>query len=229
MGSATSKTGRIRVVVADDHTVVRQGLISLLLDAVDIEVVGEAGGGAAALAAVEWLDPDVVLMDVVMPGMDGARATAAIRARRPGARILALSGSDVRVRILAALRAGALGYVSKISSKEELVAAIRQVHRGRPAMPPGMTARLLEEYPPAAPTPEVLTRRETEILGLVAKGLSNQEVADRAGISEGTIRTHVTRIFGKLGVNNRVEATLCALRDGVATLDQCLGFGELPA
>ncbi len=219
-------TGRIRILIVDDHTLVRQGLTSLLLDAADIEVVGEAGDGAAALAAALRLEPDVVLMDVLMPGMDGARATAAIRSRRPGARILALSGSDVRTRILATVRAGASGYVSKTAPKEELVAAIRRVHQGRPAMPAGLTAQLLEEHPPAAPTPEVLTRRETEILGLVAQGLSNREIADRAGISEATIRTHVGHIFAKLGVNNRVEATLCALVDGLTSLDQCLGFGE---
>ncbi len=220
------KTDHIRIVIADDHAIVRQGLMSLLLDADDIEVVGEAGDGAAAVDMALRLEPDVVLMDVVMPGMDGARATAEIRARRPGARILALSGSDVQARILATLRAGASGYVAKTSPKEDLIEAIRRVHLGRPAMPAALTAQLLEEYPPAAPSPEVLTRRETEILGLVARGLSNQEIAERAGISEATIRTHVGNVFGKLGVNNRVEATLCALRDGLTSLDLCLGFSE---
>ena len=218
-------TGRIRIILVDDHAIVRQGLASLLLDVEDVEVVGQADDGKAALTVVDRLAPDVVLMDIVMTEMDGADATAAIRAKRPGARILALSGSDVRSRILAALRAGALGYVSKTAPKDELVAAIRNVYHGRPVIPAGMAARLLEDYSPM-PTPEPLTRREKEILKLVAKGLSNQEVAATAGISEATIRTHVGNIFGKLGVNNRVEATLCALRDGLTNLDECLSVTD---
>ena len=218
----------IRVVLVDDHTIVRQGLASLLLDAEDVEIVGQAGDGIEAIQAVERLQPDVVLMDVVMPNMGGAEATATIRARWPKVRILTLSGSDVRVRILATLRAGAAGYVSKISTKPELLEAIHRVHRGQPSMPAELTASLLEAYP-ASPTVEPLTRREREILVMLARGLSNQQIADRAGISEATTRTHVGNIFGKLGINNRVEATLCALRDGLTTLDACLGFDEPPS
>lgn len=212
---------RIRVLIADDHALVRQGLRALLLDATDVEVVGEAGDGEQAAAQAQRLEPDVVLMDVVMPGMDGAQATAAIRAGRSAVRVLVVSGSEVEARIFAALRAGALGYVSKTATRKELVEAIRRVHRGRPSMPYEMTLRLLEKYEPAAPGLETLTERETEILRLVAKGLSNKEIAGRAYLSEGTVRTHLTNVFGKLGVNNRVEATLCALRDGITTLDEC--------
>ena len=219
-------TGRIRVFIVDDHAIVRQGLESLLLGVEDVEVVGEADDGRAAVDGVDRLHPDVILMDIVMTGMDGADATAEIRSRHPGARILALSGSDVQSRVLAALRAGALGYVSKTVPKDELVAAIRNVHHGRPVIPAGMAAQLLEDYP-EMPAPEPLTPREKEILKLVAKGLSNDEVAAAAGNSAATIRTHVGNIFGKLSVNNRVEATLCALRDGLTSLDECLNVGAI--
>ncbi|MEM9554432.1 MAG: response regulator transcription factor [Acidobacteriota bacterium] len=214
----------VRVLLVDDHSIVRQGLASLLLDAEGIEVVGEASDGDDAVQATRLLRPDVILMDLVMPGLDGVAATAEIRARHPSARILVLSGSSVRERILAAVRAGAAGYISKTAPKQELVDAIRRVHRGQRSMPAALTASLLERYPPAQLQVEPLTRREREILVLVAKGLSNRDVADHAGISEATTRTHVGRIFGKLGVNNRVEATLCALRDGLTTLDECLGL-----
>ena len=216
--------GRIRVLVVDDHIIVRQGLISLLVDADEIEIVGEADNGAAAVEAVDGLRPDVVLMDIVMPEMDGAQATATICARWPGSRILILSGSNVRSRILMALRAGALGYISKTSPRNELVEAVQRTHQGLPVMPRDMTSKFLETYPAAAPNPETLTRRETEILKLLAQGLTNQGIAEHAGISEATIRTHVGNIFGKLGINNRVEATLCALRDGLTTLDESLGL-----
>lgn len=216
---------RIRVLVVDDHAIVRQGLLSLLLDADTIDVVGEAIDGKEAVEAVDNLRPDVVLMDVVMPEMDGAQATATIHTRWPNTRILILSGSSVRARILMALRAGALGYISKTCPRTELVEAIQRVHRGLPVMPREMTSKFLETYPSATPNPEPLTRREAEILRLLAQGLTNQGIAERAGISEATIRTHVGNIFGKLGVNNRVEATLCALRDGLTTLDESLGLG----
>lgn len=221
-GRTTENAERIRVLIADDHALVRQGLRALLVDAGDLEVVGEARDGREAVAAAERLSPDVVLMDVLMPVMDGAEATAAIRAARSEVRILALSGSEIEARILATLRAGALGYVSKDSPGEELVAAIRRVHCGLPSIPPEMTRRLLERFEPSAPGLELLTPREAEILQLVAKGLSNLEIAGRVSLSEGTVRTHLTRIFAKLGVHNRVEATLCALRDGLATLAECL-------
>ena len=224
MGHPFSADDPIRVVLVDDHAIVRQGLASLLLDADDIEIVGQAGDGAEAVAVAERLQPHVMLMDVVMPNMDGAAATAEIRSRWPEVRILVLSGSDVRVRILAALRAGAAGYISKTSPKAELIEAVRRVHRGQHSMPAELTTSLLADYP-AADLVEPLTRREREILTLVAKGLTNQEIADRSFISEATTRTHVGNIFGKLGVNNRVEATLCALRDGLTTLDECLGLG----
>ncbi len=225
MTNPSSSDVTIRVFLVDDHAIVRQGLASLLLDAEDVEIVGQAGNGVEAVKAVERLQPDVVLMDVVMPDMDGAEATAKIRARWPEVRILTLSGSDVWARILATLRAGSAGYISKIAPKEQLLEAIRRVYRGQHSMPEELTIGLLESYP-ATSVVEPLTRREREILVMLATGLSNQQIADRASISEATTRTHVGNIFGKLGVNNRVEATLCALRDGLTTLDECLGFGE---
>ncbi len=212
----------IRILIADDHAIVRQGLQALLLDAEGIEVAGEACDGTEAVAEAERLTPDVVLMDVVMPVMDGVEATIAIRSALPRTRILALSGADIESRIFAVLRAGALGYVPKASPRNELVAAIRQVHSGRPSMPPEMTLRLLKAYEPASPGLEPLTRREIEILQFVAKGLSNYEIGQRVHVREGTVRSHMTNIFGKLNVSNRVEATLCALRDGLTTLDECL-------
>ena len=223
-GSPTTASDLIRVALADDHAIVRQGLASLLLDADDIEIVGQADDGQQAVALAERLQPDVMLMDVVMPNMDGAAATAEICSQWPNVRILVLSGSDVRARILAAVRAGAAGYVSKMSRKDELVEAVRRVHRGQHSMPAELTASLLESYPEAALV-EPLTQREREILVLIARGMSNKEIADQSFIREATARTHVGNIFGKLGVNNRVEATLCALRDGLTTLDECLGLG----
>jgi DNA-binding NarL/FixJ family response regulator len=209
----------IRVLIVDDHTIVRQGLRALLLDAGEIEVVGEAGDGVEAVTEVERLEPDVVLMDLVMPGVDGASATATIVERQPRTRVLAVSGSDIDERIFSALRAGALGYVSKGSGKEELVAAIRLVAEGRASMPAEMTRKLVARLAEPAEPVEKLSDRELEVLRLTAHGLVNREIGERLSISEATVRTHLSNIFGKLDVRNRVEATLWALRTGVTQVE----------
>jgi two-component system, NarL family, response regulator LiaR len=214
-------TPPITVLIVDDHAVVRQGLRALLLTAEGIEVVGEATDGREAIAEVERLNPDVTLMDVVLPHIDGPAAIRAILQRDPEARIVALSGYDIDERILGALRAGALGYLSKSSSREALLEAIRQVARGRASLPADLTRRLLTHLKPQTPN-EALSDREVEILRQISKGLSNRQTAEQLNISEGTVRTHVSNILAKLGAENRVEATLFALRDGLTTLDECL-------
>ena len=214
-------TPPITVLIVDDHAVVRQGLRALLATGEGIEVVGEAADGREAIDAVERLNPDVVLMDVVLPHVDGPAAISAILRRDPEARIVALSGYDIDERILGALRAGALGYLSKSSSQEALLEAIHQVAQGRASLPADLTRRLLTRLQPQVPH-EALSEREVEILRQISKGLSNRQTAEQLSISEGTVRTHVSNILAKLGAENRVEATLFALRDGLTTLDECL-------
>jgi NarL family two-component system response regulator LiaR len=156
-----------------------------------------------------------------MPNLDGPAAITAILQRDPDARIVVLSGYDIDERILVALRAGALGYISKSSSQESLLEAIRQVAQGRASLPADLTHRLLTRLQPQKPH-EALSEREVEILRQISKGLSNRQTAEHLNISEGTVRTHVSNILAKLGAENRVEATLFALRDGLTTLDECL-------
>ena len=211
----------VRVVVVDDHEVVRRGLRALLADSPSVEVVGAAADGREAVQLVTELLPDVVLMDILMPDKNGVEATAEILKRHESVRVVILSSSDIDQHVLPALRAGALGYVSKNADTEELLEAIHQVARGKASMPPELTRQLLTHLDDGDAT-EPLSPREGEILVQVAKGLGNREIGERLHISEGTVRTHVSNILAKIGASNRVEATLFALRQGVTTLEESL-------
>jgi DNA-binding NarL/FixJ family response regulator len=220
----------IRVLLVDDHPLVRQGTRVLLADEPGFEVVGEAADGGEAVERAAELAPDVVLMDLRMPGMDGVAAVRALAERVPSARVLLLTGSGVDERTFEALEAGALGYLSKSAPGAEVIAALRRVARDEPSLPPELTrillARLGAPGGDAGELADPLTEREEEVLVLVAEGLSNRGIADRLHVSEPTVRTHVSRILGKLGVGNRVQAALWALRSGVATLEPPGGDAE---
>ncbi len=212
----------IRILLVDDHAIVRKGLRALLAEIDDIEVVGEAADGQQAINQAAALQPDVILMDIVMPNMDGIEATQRITRQQPEARVLALTSFAADDKLFPAIKAGALGYLLKDSDPEDLLQAIRQVHRGEPSLHPRIARKLLHELgrpSPQPPTPEPLTRREVEVLRLVAQGQSNQQIADKLSIAEVTVRTHVSHILDKLHLANRVQATLYALREGLTTLD----------
>jgi len=216
-------TKPIRIFIADDHAIIRKGIRAMLETVPDIELVGEAINGREAVSGVEKLHPDVVLMDLVMPDMDGIEAIRRIKAQQPKACILVLTTFAGEDKIFPAIKAGALGYHLKDASPEELVQAIRQVYRGQPSLHPIIARKVLQELAsPAAerpPTPEPLTQREVEVLQLVAQGLDNQEIADKLVISEATVRTHVSNILGKLQLASRTQAALYALREGLASLN----------
>ena len=212
----------IRVLVADDHALVRRGICALLATEPDIEVIGEAPDGHEALAKAQELRPDVILMDLVMPGMDGLEATQQITASQPGTRVLVLTSFSGDDKIFPAIRAGALGYLLKDSGPEQLVQAIQQVYRGESSLHPSVARKLLRELAePTQRTTEVdtLTGREVEVLQLVAEGHSNREIAERLTISEATVRTHVSNILAKLNLGSRTQAALYALRTGIASLN----------
>jgi two-component system, NarL family, response regulator LiaR len=211
----------IRVFVADDHTIVRAGIRAVLETTDDMDLIGEAANGRQAVDAVAALQPDVILMDLVMPEMDGIEAIRQIRARQPKARILVLTTFAGNDKIFPAIKAGALGYHLKDASAEDLLLAIRRVHRGEPSLHPDVARKLLQELagPKEPPlTPEPLTQREVEVLQLIAQGLDNQQIAGRLVISEATVRTHVSNILGKLHLASRTQAALYALREGLAEL-----------
>jgi NarL family two-component system response regulator LiaR len=215
----------IRVFIVDDHAIVRKGLRALLTEIDDIEVIGEAGDGQQAVSLLETTQPDVILMDIVMPNMDGIEATQQITARHPEARILALTSFAADDKLFPAIKAGALGYLLKDSDPADLVYAIRQVHRGEPSLQPSIARKVLHELGRPSPqpqTPDPLTEREVEVLRSVAKGLSNQGIADALTIAEVTVRTHVSNILSKLHLANRVQATLYALREGLSSLENDL-------
>jgi NarL family two-component system response regulator LiaR len=215
-------TSAIRVLIVDDHAIVRKGLRALLRNLPDIEIVGEAADGWEAIAEVENLDPDVVLMDLLMPELGGIEATRRIMADQPDTRILVLTSFAGEDEIFPAIKAGALGYHLKDSSPEELVQAIRQVHRGESSLHPLIARKVLQELSRPSggpPTPDPLTPREVQVLRLVAQGQSNQEIADALVISETTVRTHVSNILSKLHLASRTQAALYALREGLASLD----------
>jgi two-component system, NarL family, response regulator LiaR len=212
----------VRVLIVDDHAIVRKGIRALLSEAGGFEVVGEAGSGQEAVLRAQETHPDVILMDVLMPGMDGIEATRQITSRQPKTRILVLTSFAADNKVFPAIKAGALGYLLKDSSPEELVRAIRQVHRGEPSLHPTIARKLLQEIARPAellPAPEALTDREMTVLRLIAQGLTNQEIADRIAVSEPTVRTHVSRILGKLHLASRTQAALYAVREGLADSD----------
>ena len=212
----------VRVLIVDDHFVVRKGVLALLGDATDILVAGEAADGHQAVAEARRLAPQVILMDLKLPGLDGVEATRAILAERPETGIIILTGIDVGEEVVAAVKTGALGYLAKTSPREDFLEAIRCVARGEAWLPPHLTRRLLTHLKPRPDGPadsEPLTHRESEVLALLARGWSNGRIARDLSISEVTVRTHVSRILDKLGVSNRVEAALHALRTGLVPPD----------
>lgn len=207
-----------RVLLADDHTLLREGLRRSLEDA-GVEVVGEAGDGEQAIEEARRLRPQIILMDLHLPGVDGASATRTILSEQAQTGIVALTGVGAEEDVLSAIRAGALGYLSKTAPREEFLQAIRRVAQGETWLPPHLTRRLLAHVkPPADEAPEPLTGRECEVLTFMARGLSNRQISRELNIVEATVRTHVSHILGKLGASNRVEAALHALRSGLAHL-----------
>lgn len=212
----------IRVLVVDDHAIVRKGICALLDTEPGIEVVGEARNGAEAIALARRLQPDVVLMDLVMPEVDGIAAIRTINSELPNSRVLVLTSFATDEKVLPALKAGAQGYLLKVSGPDEVVAAIRQIHAGESWLHPAIARRLLQEIsgpPSQKPASDPLTPREVEVLRLIAQGHSNREIAEILVISDATVRTHVSNILGKLHLASRTQAALYALREGLASLE----------
>jgi two-component system, NarL family, response regulator LiaR len=202
---------RIRVLIVDDHAVVRSGLATFLQAFEDFELVGEAGDGVEALALCAQASPHVVLMDLLMPEMDGITATRAIRQRHPGAQVIALTSFQDQERVQAALDAGALGYLLKNVSADDLARAIRSARAGRPTLAPEATQALIHAARrPPAPGHD-LTPREREVLALMARGLNNAEIAKRLVVNRSTAKFHVSNILTKLGAASRTEAVALAL------------------
>ena len=209
----------IRILIADDHDVVRQGLRMFLALDPELEVVGEAGDGAAALSLARELRPDVVLMDLLMPVMDGISATSAIRRELPETEVLALTSVLEDASVVGAVRAGAIGYLLKDTQAEELCRAIKAAVEGQVQLSPQAAARLLREVR-APESPETLTERETEVLRLLAQGQANKQIARSLNIGEKTVKTHVSNILAKLGVASRTQAALYAVHIGLVSAEQ---------
>lgn len=215
----------IRVLVVDDHAIVRDGLCSLLAIEPDIEVAGVARNGREAITQVERVTPDVILMDLEMPEMDGIEATRRITAARPDARVLVLTSFATDDKVFPAIKAGAMGYLLKDTDSEALVRAIHQVYRGDSSLHPKIARKLLQEISTERPPQlrrsgaEPLTGREVEVLKLLAQGKSNAEIAGELVVSQGTVRTHISNIMGKLHVASRTQAALYALKEGLASLE----------
>jgi len=221
---------KIRVILAEDHAVVRQGTRQLLQRYSDLEVVGEAVDGEEAVALAKQLKPDVAILDVRMPRMTGIEATRKIKAECPDVAILILTAHDDDEYVFALLEAGANGYLLKTAEIEELVKAIRAVHAGQPALDPLITRKVVSQFMSGKSLPDVmsavgdemegLTGRELEVLQMVGRGLTNKEVAQRLFISDRTVQAHLSNIFSKLQVTSRTEAVMYGIRKGWITVDK---------
>lgn len=211
----------ISMLIVDDHPVVRDGLVAILGTQPDFEIAGQAASGEAALALFERLRPDVILLDLEMPGMDGVEVIKRLRAARPDVKIVVFTAFDTDERILSALQAGAKGYLLKGAPRSELFEAVRIVYQGGSLLQPVVASRLLSQLAgseTAAPPAEELTPREFEVLGLLAQGKPNKEIAADLVISERTVKFHISAILAKLGATNRTEAVTIALQQGLIEL-----------
>lgn len=214
---------KIRILVADDHPLIRDSLRTLLKTEADLELVGEAVDGDEAVRKALDLQPDVILMDLVMPKKDGLQAIMEIKQLKADISILVLTSFSDEDKVFPAIRAGALGYLLKDASPEELLKAIHDVYRGMPSLHPSIALQLLREINRPSELPRAenpLSERELEVLKLIAQGLTNQEIATKLVLSEWTVRTHVRNILTKLHLANRTQAALFALRKGLADLDE---------
>ena len=212
----------IRVLVVDDHPIVIGGTRAFLEEVEDIQVIGEAYNGLMAIEAFKQLKPDVTLMDLIMPKMDGIEAIRQITEEEPEAKILVLTSFITDDKVFPAIKAGAMGFLLKDSEPQDMIDAIRNVHKGQPTLHPSIARKVLRELgrPNAdTPLPDPLTDRETEVLRLLSKGYDNQEIAEKLFVAEVTVRTHVSRILRKLQLANRVQATLYALKKGISSLE----------
>jgi DNA-binding NarL/FixJ family response regulator len=209
----------IRILITDDHAVVREGLRMFLMLDPELEVVGEAKDGADALKKAHALRPDVVLMDLLMPVMDGISAITAIRRELPETEVIALTSVLEDASVVGAVRAGAIGYLLKDTEGSELRAAIKAAAEGKVQLAPAAAARLLREVR-APESPEVLSERETEVLRMIARGLANKQIANDLHITEKTVKAHVSSILAKLGLASRTQAALHAVRIGLVTQDE---------
>jgi DNA-binding NarL/FixJ family response regulator len=206
---------RIRILVADDHPMLREGLVAVLGTQPDFEVVGEAADGSEAVRLAETLRPDVILLDLEMPGVDGVAALEELRDAGSTSRAIVFTAYDTDQRILGALRAGARGYLLKGASRTEIFDALRTVHAGGSLLEPGVTTRLLDQLRENSELREPLTPRELEVLVLISEGLHNSEIAGRLFVTERTVKFHVSSILAKLGADNRTEAVAVAARRGL--------------
>ena len=207
-----NESNPIRVMIVDDHDMVRRGLATFLRVKADLELVGEASNGREALRVCEQARPDVILMDLVMPDMDGPTATRAIRERCPQVQVIALTSFQEKELVQEALQAGAISYLLKNVSVDELATAIRAAYAGRPTLAPEVTQALIQAASQGLTPGHDLTPREREVLALLVEGLTNPEIAERLTVSYSTARAHVSNVLCKLGVSNRAEAIALALR-----------------
>jgi NarL family two-component system response regulator LiaR len=212
---------KIRILIADDHAIVREGLRALIATEPDLELVGEATDGIQAVSKAQTLKPDVILLDLMMPRLDGVEAINEIKKSWQEARILVLTSFSDDEKVFSAIRSGALGYLLKDSSPSDLLQAISTVANGEGFLSPAIASKVMREInqpPKLPPTRDPLTEREVEILQLVAQGLTNDGIAEKLVVSERTVRTHVSNILAKLQLANRTQAALYALKEGLASL-----------